>query len=158
MALMTVIIISLPLAGMTLKRSLAQVLPATSDARSRELFECALVCPVLAIALVQAHAQCTACKVLPAGTKSRLRLVLQEMAEVIGARRYVDIDALLGASDELGEALDALHQRHFDASREALRRLFILRVALEIAGQLLRRYRVVLAPGTAAEEEGAYAH
>ncbi|ENB9661993.1 FUSC family protein [Pseudomonas putida] len=134
------------------------VLPATSDARSRALFECALVCPVLATVLVQAHAQCTTSEVLPEYTKSRLRLVLQEMAEVIGARRQVDVDALLRASDELGEALDALHQRHSDAGREALRRLFILRVALAIAGQLLRRYRVVLAPRAAPKEEGVYAH
>jgi len=134
------------------------VLPATSDARSQELFECGLVCPVLAIVLVQAHAQCAASEALPQGMKSRLRLVLQETAEVIGARRQVDIDTLLQALDDLGEALDALHQTHFDAGREALRQLFILRVALAIAGQLLRRYRVVLAPGAASEEEGAYAH
>lgn len=80
------------------------------------------------------------------------------MADFIGARRQVDLDALLHELEALGETLDALHQAHFEAGREALRQLFILRVALAIAGQLLQRYRQVLVPTTQPEEEGAYAH
>lgn len=134
------------------------LLPATSDARSRELFECNLVCPALAIVLAKARAQCVTSETLPEGVKARLRLGLQEMADFIGARRQVDLDALLHELEALGETLDALHQAHFEAGREALRQLFILRVALAIAGQLLQRYRQVLAPTTQPEEEGAYAH
>ncbi|MHC6226082.1 FUSC family protein [Pseudomonas sp. X10] len=138
--------------------AMSGVLPATSDARSRELFDCSLVCPALAIALVQAQAQCVSSEVLPEGMKARLHLGLQEMADVIGARRLVDIDGLLQELDELGETLDALHQAHFEAGRKALRQLFILRVALAIAGQLLQRYRAVLASAALSEEEGVYAH
>lgn len=134
------------------------LLPATSDAHSRELFECNLVCPALAIVLAKAQAQCVTSETLPEGVKARLRLGLQEMADFIGARRRVDVDALLHELEALGETLDALHQAHFEAGREALRQLFILRVALAIAGQLLQRYRQVLAPATQPEEEGAYAH
>ena len=133
------------------------LLPAATDARSRELFDCSLVCPALAIALGQAHAQCVNLTVLPEGTRARLRLGLQEMADLIGARRRVDVDGLLRELAELAETLDALHQAHAEAGRETLRQLFILRVALSVAGQLLQRYRSVLAAQTLPEEEGAYA-
>lgn len=133
------------------------LLPAATDARSRELFDCSLVCPALAIALGQAHAQCVNLTVLPEGTRARLRLGLQEMADLIGARRRVDVDGLLRELAELAETLDALHQAHAEAGRETLRQLFILRVALSVAGQLLQRYRPVLAAQTLPEEEGAYA-
>ncbi|WP_342248120.1 FUSC family protein [Pseudomonas sp. OTU2001] len=133
------------------------LLPAATDARSRELFDCSLVCPALAIALGQAHAQCVNLTVLPEGTRACLRLGLQEMADLIGARRRVDVDGLLRELAELAETLDALHQAHAEAGRETLRQLFILRVALSVAGQLLQRYRPVLAAQTLPEEEGAYA-
>ncbi|MFK0346859.1 FUSC family protein [Pseudomonas asiatica] len=133
------------------------LLPAATDARSRELFDCSLVCPALAIALGQAHAQCVNLTVLPEGTRARLRLGLQEMADLIGARRRVDVDGLLRELAELAETLDALHQAHAEAGRETLRQLFILRVALSVVGQLLQRYRPVLAAQTLPEEEGAYA-
>lgn len=133
------------------------LLPAATDARSRELFDCSLVCPALAIALGQAHAQCVNLTVLPEGTRARLRLGLQEMADLIGARRRVDVDGLLRELAELAETLDALHQAHAETGRETLRQLFILRVALSVAGQLLQRYRPVLAAQTLPEEEGAYA-
>ncbi len=76
------------------------------------------------------------------------------MAEVIGGQRQVDIDGLLRETEQVGLALDALHEAHLDADREALRRLFILRVALSVAGQLLQRYRSVLAgPAPLPEKE-----
>lgn len=145
----------------TLDRLSAMIglLPAATDPRSRALFDCSLVCPALAIALGQARTQCVTSVALPEGTKARLGLVLQGMAEVIGGQRPVDIDGLLQEAERVGQALDALHQAHLDADREALRRLFILRVALAVASQLLQRYRSVLAgPLPLPEQEGAHAH
>ncbi|TFF34280.1 FUSC family protein [Pseudomonas sp. RIT623] len=121
------------------------VLPAASDSASRERFDCALVCPALAIALAQARSLCEGELALPLVTRQRLLEDLQAMAEAIGGQGAVELDALLQDVERQGQVLDTLHGALVPGGREALRQLFILRVALAVAGQLLARYRGVLA-------------
>ncbi|QXI37798.1 FUSC family protein [Pseudomonas xantholysinigenes] len=121
------------------------LLPAVTDPASRERFDCALVCPALAIALAQARSLCEGELALPLLTRQRLLEGLQGMAEVIGGQGAVELDALLQDVERQGQVLDTLHGALVPGGREALRQLFILRVALAVAGQLLARYRAVLA-------------
>lgn len=134
------------------------LLPATTDPRAREIFECNLMCVGLAVALVQANEQCASSKALPAELRSALQQGLRDMADYIGAIRRVDLHGLLQDMQRIGQSMDALHEAHLTHGREELRRLFIMRVALAIALALLERYRHLLdLPGPLPLEEGAYA-
>lgn len=126
--------------------ALIGLLPAAPDMASRERVECALVCPALAIAVGQARALCDGDLVLPSPARARLRESLQGVADFIGGQGGVDLDPLLRELDDHTRVLDALHGAPGPLGRDALRRLFILRVALAVAGQLLARYRRVLEP------------
>ncbi|MDH0303163.1 MULTISPECIES: FUSC family protein [unclassified Pseudomonas] len=139
--------------------ALIGLLPAAPDAASRERVECALVCPALAIALGQARTLCNSDLELPSATRARLRESLQGVADFIGGQGAVALDPLLRELSDQAQVLDALHGAQGQMGREALRRLFILRVALAVAGQLLTRYRRVLEPeGSRALPEVADAH
>ncbi|WP_194789868.1 FUSC family protein [Pseudomonas sp. UFMG81] len=120
------------------------LLPVATDSASHERFDCALVCPALAIALTQARTLCERERELPAPIRERLLEGLRGMAGIIGGQRDVELDALLHELDVLGNVLDGLHGEPGPAGRDRLRQLFILRVALAVAGQLLARYRGVL--------------
>ncbi|WP_460416934.1 FUSC family protein [Pseudomonas sp. microsymbiont 2] len=124
--------------------ALIGLLPAAPDITSRERVECALVCPALAIALGQARALCNSDLALPSATRTRLRESLQGVADFIGGQGAVALDPLLRELDDQAQLLDALHGAPGQMGPDALRRLFILRVALAVAGQLLARYRQVL--------------
>jgi hypothetical protein len=134
------------------------LLPATTDPRSREVFECNLMCVGLAVALVQANAQLASSKALPAELRAALQQGLRDMADYIGGFRVVDLNGLLQEMQQIGQSMDALHEAHLSHGREELRRLFIMRVALSIAVALLQRYHPLMdLPGPLPREEGAYA-
>ena len=134
------------------------LLTATTDARSREIFECNLMCIGLATALSQVNAQCASSKVLPDSLREALQQNLRDMADVLGERRSHDLGRLVNQAEFLSQSLDELHSSHLEFGRGELRRLFIMAVALSISAMLLKRHRSVLEmPATSALKEGAYA-
>ena len=134
------------------------LLPATTDPRSREVFECNLMCVGLAVALVQANEQCASSRALPTELREALQQGLRDMADYIGGCRVVDLSGLVQEMQQIGRSMDELHEAHLNHGREELRRLFIMRVALAIAVALLQRYRHLMdRPGPLPQEEGAYA-
>lgn len=135
------------------------LLPAAPDTASRERFDCALACPALAIVLAQARSLCEGNLLLAPHIRRQVREGVLAMADFVGGKGAIQLDPLLQAVNGQGALLDSLYGAPAQAGLEPLRQLFILRVALAVAAQLLARYREVLEVDGPAELGGAvHAH
>ena len=127
------------------------LLPATTDARSRALFEVNLACMALGVALRQLQEQGRVNPLLPEAMRTQLEQVLRNTGRYIAGRTAVVLPTLLQTLQDLGERLDNLHGEQLQAPAEQLRSLFRIRVALLVIAGFLRHYSSYLQPA----DEGA---
>ncbi|MFV0276425.1 MAG: FUSC family protein, partial [Parahaliea sp.] len=130
------------------------LLTATTDTRSRALFQCNLMGIGLASTLGQLSSQCDAAPAIPEPVRQQLHRLVEDIADYVSGRRQLELAQVKRMASEVGESLDEGYQTNLERGRGNVRQLFRLRAALAITINLLGPFQALLEAGQEHPVEG----